>query len=91
MKSGSKFEIAKAILKLIKDSKAAGILWKIIKGLCSNMSWYDWVKTAGIVSATIVAAVATDSVALIAKIILALNSPYKFFKKNSQILVNLQL
>ena len=80
-KGGSKFEIAKAIFNLIKDSKAAGILWKIIKGLCSNMSWYDWVKTAGIVTAMIVAAVATDGVALIAKIILALNSAYKFFKK----------
>ena len=45
------------------------------------MSWYDWVKTAGIVTALIVAAVATDGVALIAKIILALNSAYKFFKK----------
>ena len=76
---------------MIKDSKAAGILWKIIKGLCSNMSWYDWVKTAGIVSAMIVAAVATDGVALIAKIILALNSAYTSSLKNSQISVNLQL
>ena len=31
------------------------------------MSWYDWVKTAGIVTALIVAAVATDGVALISK------------------------
>ena len=81
VKGGSKWEVAKAIFKLIKDIKAGGILWKIIKGLCSNMTWYDWVKTAGIVTAMIVAAVATDGVALVAKIILALNSAYTFFKK----------
>ena len=64
-------------LKLIRQfstSKATGILWKIIKGLCSNMSWYDWVKTAGTVIAMIVADVRTGGVALIARIILALNS-----------------
>ena len=81
VEGGSKWEIAKAIFNLIKDSKSAGILWKIIKGLCSNMSTWDWIKTAGIVSAMIIAAVATDGVALIAKIVLALNSAYEFIKK----------
>ena len=38
------------------------------------MSWYDWVKTAGTVIAMIVADVRTGGVALIARIILALNS-----------------
>ena len=51
------------------------------KGLCSNMSTWDWLKTAGIVSAMIVAALATDGAALIAKIVLALNSAYEFIKK----------
>ena len=85
-KGGSMYEIAKAIFALIKDSYSASILWKIIKGLCSNMSTWDWVKTAGIVSAMIVAALATDGVALIAKVLLALNSAYEFIKK----LTNLQ-
>ena len=80
-KGGSKWEIAKAIFRLIKDSYSAGILWKIIKGLCSNMSWWDWTKTGAIVSAMIIAALATDGVALIAKIVLALNSAYEFIKK----------
>ena len=62
------------LLRQFSTSKAAGILWKIIKGLCSNMSWYDWVKTAGTVIAMIVADVRTGGVALIARIILALNS-----------------
>lgn len=78
---GSKLEIAKAIFNLIKDSYSASILWKIIKGLCSNMSTWDWIKTAGIVSAMIIAALATDGLALIAKIVLALNSAYEFIKK----------
>jgi len=78
---GSNWEIAKAIFYLIKDSYSAGILWQIIKGLCSNMSTWDWLKTAGIVSAMIVAALATDGAALIAKIVLALNSAYEFIKK----------
>lgn len=78
---GSNWEIAKAIFNLIKDSYSAGILWQIIKSLCSNMSWLDWLKTAAIVTAMIVAALATDGAALIAKIILALNSAYEFIKK----------
>ena len=80
-KGGSKLEIAKAIFILIKDSYAANILWEIIKGLCSNMSTLDWIKTAAIVTAMIIAAIATDGVALIAKIVLALNSAYEFIKK----------
>ena len=86
-KGGSKWEIAKAIFRLIKDSYSASILWKIIKSLCSNMSTLDWIKTAGIVTAMIVAALATDGAALIAKIVLALNSAYEFIKK----LTNLQI
>ena len=78
---GSAYDKAKAIFYLIKDSNAAGILWKIIKSLCSNMSYWDWLKTAAIVTAQIVAAVATDGAALIAKIILALSAAYEFGKK----------
>ena len=80
-KGGTKWEIAQAIFNLIKDIHSAGILWKIIKGLCSNMSWWKWLKTAGTVTAKIVAAFETDGAALIAKIILALNSAYEFIKK----------
>ena len=79
--SGSAMDKAKAIFYLIKDTKSAGILWQIIKGLCKNMSWWDWTKTAGIVTAMIVAAIATDGVALIAKIVLALKSAYDFIQK----------
>ena len=79
--SGSALDKAKAIFYLIKDSYSASILWTVIKSLCSNMSTLDWIKTAGIVTAMIIAAVATDGAALIAKIVLALNSAYEFGKK----------
>jgi len=82
---GSKLEIAKAIFYLIKDSYSASILWEIIKGLCSNMSTRDWIKTAGIVTAMIIATFSTNGLALIAKIALALNhdSAYEFNMKKS--------
>ena len=83
--NGSAWDKAKAIFYLIKDSYSAGILWTIIKSLCSNMSTWDWIKTAGIVSAMIIAALATDGAALIAKIVLALNSAYEFVKKVSNL------
>ena len=78
-KNGSKLDIAKAIFHLIEECFSAGILWKVIKSLCSNMSIWDWIKTVAIVTAEIIAA--TDGVALIAKIILALDSAYEFIKK----------
>ena len=82
--SGSALDKAKAIFYLIKDSYSASILWTVIKSLGSNMSTLDWIKTAGIVTAMIIAALATDGAALIAKIVLALNSAYEFGKKNRQ-------
>ena len=84
---GSAYDKAKAIFYLIKDSYAAGILWSIIKSLCSNMSYWDWAKTTAIVTVQIVAAVATDGAALIAKIILALNAAYESQGKNCKSLL----
>eukprot|EP00118_Oscarella_pearsei_P011772 m.81724 g.81724 ORF g.81724 m.81724 type:complete len:281 (+) comp36246_c1_seq1:533-1375(+) len=72
---------AKAIFYLAKDCKSAGILWTVIKGLCKNMTALEWIKTAATVTAMILAAFATDGVALIAKIVLALKSAYDFVQK----------
>ena len=80
-KNGSIGDIAKAIFYLIKESHSASILWKVIKSLCSNMSTLDWIKTAAIVSAEIIAAIFSGGAALIAKVVLALNSAYEFIKK----------
>ena len=72
---------AKALFYLLKDTFSLGILWKIIKSLCSNMSTWDWIKAGALITAQLIAAFATDGLALIAKIVLALNSAYDFYKK----------
>ena len=68
---GSKWAKAKAIFSLIKDTYSGGILWTIIKNLCQNMSWVDWLETSAKVTAMIIAALATDGAALIAEIALS--------------------
>ena len=79
--SGSTYNRAKAIFNVIKVSNSVGILWQIIKGLCSNMNAWDWMKTSAMVSTMIIAALATDGVALIAEIVLALHSAHTFARK----------
>ena len=78
---GSAWAKAKALFHLIKDTFAAGLLWTIIKSLCSNMKWYDWLETAAKVSAMIIAALATEGAALIAKIALTVLAAVDFAKK----------
>ena len=79
--AGSALEKAKAIFVLLKDSYAAGILWTIIKSLCREMKWYDWLETAAKVTAMIIAALATEGAALIAKIALIVMSAVDFIRK----------
>lgn len=71
-KTGSKYGRAKAIVTLLNETKAAGILWTIIKSLFRNMSWWGWLKTAATVSAMLIASLASGGAALVAKIVLAL-------------------
>ena len=82
---GSGTSKATAVWELIKalwEYRTHGkVFWQILKGLCSNMSWFDWAKTIAIITATVVAAIASGGAALIAKIALALNSAYEFAKK----------
>ena len=78
---GNAMAKAKAIFILIKDSYAAGILWTIIKSLCREMKWYDWALTAAKVTAMIIAALATEGVALIAKIALVVLAAVDFARK----------
>jgi len=72
---------AKALFYLIKDSYAAGILWTVIKSLCKEMKWYDWVETSAKISAMIIAALATEGAALIAKIALVILAAIDFARK----------
>lgn len=78
---GSAYKKAKAIFFLIKDSYAGGILWTVIKAICSEMAWYDWVLTSAKVTAMIIAALATDGAALIAEIALIVLDAVAFARK----------
>lgn len=66
----SKMKKAKAIFILVKDTYAAGFLGTIVKSLCFSMSKWDWVKTSLKVSGMIIAAFASEGLALIGKIAL---------------------
>ena len=80
-KSGSTTAVAKAIFVLIGHLFSEGILWTIIKGLCVNMSWWDWIQTIVVVGAEIIAALATDGAALIIEIVVALKDAVQFIAK----------
>lgn len=72
-KNGNAIGKAKAIFKLLKETNSFGIFWKIIKMAFKEMKWWEYVRAAAEITALIVAAFATDGVALIAKIALSVN------------------
>lgn len=82
---GSSNSKAKALWEVIKQiwnyRTHGNVFWQIVKGLCQNMSWWDWAKTIAIVTATIVAAVASGGAAIVAKLVLAVIGAYEFGKK----------
>ena len=78
---GNALSKSKAIFYLIKESNAGGILGTIIKELCRNMTWQDWLKTSAKVAAMIIAALATEGTALIAEIALIVLSAIDFARK----------
>ena len=79
------YQKAKAIFHLIKDTYSSSILWTLIKSICSNMKWYEWLETAAKVSAMIIAALATEGIALIGEIALVVLSAVDFAKKIANI------
>lgn len=78
---GSVWGKAKAIFNFLKESYSLGIFWKIIKLILQNMSTWDKIKTMGEVSVMIVAALATDGIALIARLALAADSAVNLAEK----------
>jgi hypothetical protein len=78
---GSAYQKAKAIFYLMKDTYSAGLLWTVIKAVCSEMKWYDWLEVSAKVSAMLIAALATDGAALIAEIALVVLSAVDFARK----------
>ncbi|PFX16908.1 hypothetical protein AWC38_SpisGene18781 [Stylophora pistillata] len=79
--AGGVTEKSEAIFFLLKDTYAAGLLWNIIKSLCREMKWYDWLETTAKVSAMVVAALVTDGAALIAEIALTVLAAVDFARK----------
>lgn len=74
-------EKATALFGLLKETYAVGILWTCIKALCSKMTWWQWVISGAEIVAMVVASIATDGVALIAKLALSVKSAYDFVQK----------
>ena len=62
------WEMAQATFKLIWNLQAAGLLWMIIESVLCNMSKWDWFMTAAQVPLIVTATLATDGLALMAKI-----------------------
>lgn len=65
---GCIIEQAKAIICLLKDTYAAGILRVVIKSLCSNLNGWDWFVVCAKVSTMIIATFASEGFALMAKV-----------------------
>lgn len=72
---------AKAIFDLLVAMHKLGLFWKLTKILLSELSYSAWLKIAAKITALLVATFASDGIALIAKIALALGPAYEFNKK----------
>lgn len=79
---------AKALFELLVAMHKLGLFWALTKILLSEVPLTEWLKISAKITAILIAAFATDGIALIAKITLALSSAYAFAKKldNLQIL-----
>ena len=66
----SRMKKAKLIFILVKNTHAAGFLGTIVKSLCFSMTKWDWVKTSLKVSGMMIAAFASEGLALIGNIAL---------------------
>jgi hypothetical protein len=77
-KSGSRWDQAKSIFLLLKEVHAAGLVIIIVKILLSDLKWYDYALMVAKTLAYIAAAVLTDGLALIAKLVLILDDAVEF-------------
>jgi hypothetical protein len=77
-RSGSRWSQAQSIFLLIKDVNAVGLVKTIVKILLKDMKWYEYALMVIKMVAYIVAAVMTDGVALIAKLIIILGDAVAF-------------
>ena len=80
-KAAGRMAKAKAIFFLLKDSYTLGIFWNIIKLIYNDMSTWQKIKAMAELSLTIVSAFATEGIALIARIALAVDSAVQLAQK----------
>ncbi|XP_062571509.1 uncharacterized protein LOC134233557 [Saccostrea cucullata] len=80
-KEGSALQKAKALFSLVKETNSLGIFWKIVKMAFKSMKWYQYLRAAAEITAMIVAAFATDGLALIAKIALSVSDAVNITQK----------
>ena len=65
---------ANAMFNFLKETYSLQIFWKLIKVILQNLSTLENIKAIGEIVLMIVAAFATDGVALIARIVLAVDN-----------------
>lgn len=81
MQGGSRFAQARGVFGVITASYSAGVLWTVMKGAFTNMSYWDWMMTAAQMVAAIAASISTDGAVLVAQIAIALASATVFINK----------
>ena len=81
MQGGSHFAQARGVFGVITASYSAGVLWTVMKGAFTNMSCWDWLRTAAEMVAAIAASISTEGAVLVAQIALALASATVFINK----------
>ena len=79
--SPSSTDRANAMFDLLKLLNKQGVFWTLVKDVCKHMKWYQWVISSAEIAATLVAAFATDGIALIAKMALAIDAGVQFMAK----------
>ncbi|XP_071155422.1 uncharacterized protein [Mytilus edulis] len=78
---GDAWARAKAIFVFLKSTYALGIFWKIIKILFTQMSTFKNIRALAECAVMIVAAVATEGVALIARLALSIDNAVALVEK----------
>lgn len=81
MVGNSVIERVKVIFFFFKDIYVVGLLWIIIKSLCKEIKWYDWLEIIMKVSVMIVIVFVIDGVVLIVEIVLIVLVIVDFVRK----------
>lgn len=78
---GSVINKVKVIFFFFKEIYVVGLLWIIIKSLCREMKWFDWLEIVVKVSVMIIVVFVIEGVVLIVKIVLIVLVVVDFVRK----------